>query len=111
MIRLSGDAGGSSLYFHQNTYTPKGDKLIFDTRAGIAVVDISKLGQEVVGTAHPTAEPVKPEVVVPERAGHRHGMADAGCLLPKGRDAVCDERRDQANAGADDGPWLGDQRG
>jgi oligogalacturonide lyase len=61
VIRLSGDEGGSSLYFHQNTYTPKGDKLIFDTRAGIAVVDIGKLGQETVGTAHPT-----PEVVVPE---------------------------------------------
>jgi oligogalacturonide lyase len=55
VIRLSGDEGGSSLYFHQNTYTPKGDKLIFDTRAGIAAVDLTKLGQE----------PVKPEVVVP----------------------------------------------
>src|SRR3954471_10187078 len=55
VIRLSGDEGGSSLYFHQNTYTPKGDKLIFDTRAGIAVVDISKLGQE----------PVQAEIVVP----------------------------------------------
>src|SRR5215475_9360363 len=55
VIRLSGDEGGSSLYFHQNTYTPKGDKLIFDTRAGIAAVDLTKLGQE----------PVTPEVVVP----------------------------------------------
>jgi oligogalacturonide lyase len=55
VIRLSGDEGGSSLYFHQNTYTPKGDKLIFDTRAGIAAVDLTKLGKE----------PVKPEIVVP----------------------------------------------
>src|SRR3954453_10809665 len=55
VIRLSGDEGGSSLYFHQNTYTPKGDKLIFDTRAGIAAVDLTKLGQE----------PVKPESFVP----------------------------------------------
>src|SRR5574339_270945 len=55
VIRLSGEEGGSSLYFHQNTYTPKGDKLIFDTRAGIAVVDLTKLGKS----------PVKPEVVVP----------------------------------------------
>jgi len=55
VIRLSGDGGGSSLYFHQNAYTPKGDKLIFDTRAGIAVVDLTKLGKE----------PVKPAVVVP----------------------------------------------
>jgi oligogalacturonide lyase len=55
IIRLSGDEGGSSLYFHQNSYTPKGDKLIFDTRAGIAAVELTRLGQE----------PVKPEVVVP----------------------------------------------
>src|SRR5207244_1025729 len=55
VIRLSGDEGGSSLYFHQNTYTPQGDKLIFDTRAGIAAIDLTKLGKE----------PVKAEVVVP----------------------------------------------
>ena len=55
VLRLSGDGGGSSLYFHQNTYTPKGDKLIFDTRAGIAAIDLTKLGKE----------PVKAEVVVP----------------------------------------------
>jgi oligogalacturonide lyase len=56
VIRLSSDTGGSSLYFHQNQYTPKGDKLIFDTRAGIAVIDLKKLGKE----------SVKPEVVVPD---------------------------------------------
>jgi oligogalacturonide lyase len=56
VLRLSGDGGGSSLYFHQNTYTPKGDKLIFDTAAGIAAIDVTKLGKE----------PVKPELVVPE---------------------------------------------
>src|SRR5262245_52541278 len=55
VIRLSGDEGGSSLYFHQNTYTPKGDKLIFDTRAGIVAVDLTKLGKE----------PVNADVVVP----------------------------------------------
>ena len=55
VIRLSGDGGGSSLYFHQNTYTPKGDKLVFDTRAGIAAVDLTKLGKG----------PVTAEVVVP----------------------------------------------
>ena len=56
VIQLSGDEGGSSLYFHQNTYTPKGDKLIFDTRAGIAVIDLTQLGKQ----------PVNAEVVVPE---------------------------------------------
>jgi oligogalacturonide lyase len=56
VIRLSGDGGGSSLYFHQNAYTPKGDKFIFDTRAGIAAIDLTKLGKEAI----------KEEVVVPE---------------------------------------------
>jgi oligogalacturonide lyase len=55
VIRLSGDEGGSSLYFHQNTYTPKGDKVVFNTRAGIAAVDLTKLGNG----------PVKREIVVP----------------------------------------------
>jgi oligogalacturonide lyase len=55
VIRLSGDGGGSSLYFHQNSYTPKGDKFVFNTNGGIAVVDLTKLGKETV----------KPEVVLP----------------------------------------------
>jgi len=55
VIRLSGDDGGSSLYFHQNTYTPKGDKLVFNARGNIVAVDLTKLGKE----------PVKPEIVVP----------------------------------------------
>jgi oligogalacturonide lyase len=55
VIRLSGDGGGSSLYFHQNAYTPKGDKFVFNTRAGIAAVDLTRLGKG----------PVTAEVVVP----------------------------------------------
>ena len=55
IIRLSGDEGGSSQYFHQNSYTPEGDKLIFDTRAGIVAVDLTKLG----------AQPPQPELIVP----------------------------------------------
>jgi oligogalacturonide lyase len=54
VIRLTDDRGGQSLYFHQNTYTPRGDKLFIDTPAGIATIDLTKLGKE----------PVKPEVVV-----------------------------------------------
>src|SRR5207253_4099310 len=54
VIRLSDERGGTSLYFHQNTYTPEGDKLIFNTKGGIAVVDVTKL----------SAGPPKVEVVV-----------------------------------------------
>ena len=56
VIRLTGDGGGSSLYFHQNSFTPKGDKLIFNVKEGIAAVDLTKLGEG----------PTKAEVVVPD---------------------------------------------
>ena len=55
ILRLSGDGGGSSLYFHQNAYTPKGDRFVFNTTAGIAAIDLTKLGKA----------PVTSEVVVP----------------------------------------------
>jgi oligogalacturonide lyase len=44
IIRLSSRGGSSSLYFHQNSYTPGGDKLIFDTPEGIGAVDLKTLG-------------------------------------------------------------------
>ena len=46
VIRLSPDTGGGSLYFHQQAYTPEGDKVILRTREGIMAVDISRLGRE-----------------------------------------------------------------
>ncbi len=55
VIRLSTEPGSSSLYFHQNTYTPEGDRLVFNTRAGIAAVDLTTLG----------VKPPKVELVVP----------------------------------------------
>jgi oligogalacturonide lyase len=45
VIRLSDVPGSSTLYFHDNAYTEKGDKLIFNVPNGIALVDITKLGQ------------------------------------------------------------------
>jgi oligogalacturonide lyase len=44
IIRLSPDEGGSSLYFHQHSYTPEGDKIIIHTRSGLATVDLKALG-------------------------------------------------------------------
>ena len=34
VVRLSDVAGSASLYFHQNAYTPEGDKLLIDTPGG-----------------------------------------------------------------------------
>ena len=50
VIRLSPDEGGSSLYFHQRSYTPEGDKIILHTRGSgpgggnLATVDLTTLG-------------------------------------------------------------------
>ena len=44
IIRLSPDEGGSSLYFHQRSYTPEGDKIIINTDEGITSVDLTTLG-------------------------------------------------------------------
>jgi oligogalacturonide lyase len=55
-VQLSAEPGSGTLYFHQNTYTPEGDKLIFNTPAGIAVVDVKAIGT-------PAG---KPEIAVPD---------------------------------------------
>jgi oligogalacturonide lyase len=57
IIRLSVQGGSSSLYFHQNSYTPEGDKLIFDTPEGIGAVDLKTLG----------TKPPKVDIVVTNR--------------------------------------------
>ena len=44
VVQLSEMPGSGTLYFHQNTYTPSGDKLIFNTPAGIAEVDVKSIG-------------------------------------------------------------------
>lgn len=54
VIRLSPDTGGGSLYFHQRSFTPEGDKVVLRTREGIVAVDLSALG----------SRPVKPELVL-----------------------------------------------
>jgi oligogalacturonide lyase len=46
VIRLTGEAGGSSFYFHQNAYTAAGDKLAISSRGGFAVIDLTTLGKK-----------------------------------------------------------------
>src|SRR5262249_58126269 len=45
VVRLTDDAGGSTLYFHDNAFSPEGDKLMFTTPRGMAVVGVAKIGQ------------------------------------------------------------------
>src|SRR5436190_15665330 len=40
VVRLSNEPGSASLYFHQNAYTPDGEKLIITTPTGLATVNL-----------------------------------------------------------------------
>jgi oligogalacturonide lyase len=44
VVRLTDDAGGSTLYFHDNAFSPEGDTLMFNTPAGVAVLDVKAIG-------------------------------------------------------------------
>jgi hypothetical protein len=44
-VRLSDGAGGSTPCFHDNAFSPEGDKLMFNTPNDIAVVDVAKIGR------------------------------------------------------------------
>ena len=44
VVRLTGDAGGSTLYFHDNAFSPQGDKLMVNTPDGIAIGDVAAIG-------------------------------------------------------------------
>src|ERR1044072_3119834 len=40
VVRLSDEPGSQSLYFHQNAYTPDGQKLIITTPSGLSTIDL-----------------------------------------------------------------------
>src|SRR3989442_14993970 len=40
VIRLSDEPGSASLYFHQNAYTPDGERLIITTPAGLSAINL-----------------------------------------------------------------------
>src|ERR1044072_4619261 len=41
VVRLSQEPGTASLYFHQNSYSPDGKKLVVTTSDGIATIDLT----------------------------------------------------------------------
>jgi hypothetical protein len=59
VIRLSAEPGSQTLYFHDNAYTPEGDKYVFSSPSGIMLVDLGTLGRL----------PPKPELIVPDAGG------------------------------------------
>ena len=48
IVRLSQEPGSASLYFHQNAYTPQGDKLIISTPGGLSTVNLKTREVELV---------------------------------------------------------------
>jgi len=48
VVRLSKEPGSMSLYFHQNAYTPQGDKLIISTPGGLSAVNLKTREIELV---------------------------------------------------------------
>jgi oligogalacturonide lyase len=59
-VRLTDAPGSSTLYFHDNAFSPEGDKLLFNTPNGIAVVDVAKIG----------SPDLKPDIVAQGRGGY-----------------------------------------
>jgi len=84
VIRLSDEPNSQSLYFHYNSYTPEGDKMIFGAPSGIYTVDLTTLGQ---GTPHvewivdgrsPAAAAPAPDAAAPAASGGRGGRGAGG---------------------------------
>src|SRR5829696_7459785 len=44
IVRLTDETGGSTLYFHDNAFSPAGDTLIVNTPGGIARGDVAAIG-------------------------------------------------------------------
>jgi oligogalacturonide lyase len=59
VVRLTDSPGASTLYFHDNAFSPEGDKLMINTPTGVAVIDVAKIGTDVA----------KPNIVAPARRG------------------------------------------
>ena len=59
VIRISSEPGSQTLYFHDNAYSPEGDRYVFSSPSGIMLLDLTTLGKQ----------PPRPELVVPAAGG------------------------------------------
>src|SRR6476469_3496532 len=59
VIRVSSEAGSQTLYFHDNAYSPEGDRCVCSSPSGIMMVKLATLG----------AETPTPELIVPNGVG------------------------------------------
>ncbi|MDB4889769.1 MAG: hypothetical protein JWL61_1624, partial [Gemmatimonadetes bacterium] len=80
VVRLSSEPGSQTLYFHDNAYSPDGDKYVFSSPSGIMLLDVTTLG----------AQPPKPVLIVP---------GGSGAYFARRSREVYFTRRDAASAG------------
>src|SRR5713101_4907885 len=48
VVRLSDEPGSASLYFHQNSYTPDGERLLITTPTGLSTINLKTRAIETV---------------------------------------------------------------
>lgn len=70
IIRLSQEPGSASLYFHQNPYTPDGQKLIITTPTGLSAVNLKTRGVEKVVDGRVNV------IIVGKKTGHVYYVKD-----------------------------------
>ena len=88
VVRVSDDPGSATLYFHDNAFSATGDRMMFQTSKGIAVVDVGRIGN--AGT--------RIEIVAPEARG--------GYFARRGRDIYLSGRAGNSGGGRDGGPVM-----
>ena len=59
VVRLSSEPGSQTLYFHDNAYSPSGDRFVFSSPSGIMMIDLTTLG----------TQPPRAELIVPNGVG------------------------------------------
>ena len=95
IIRLSVEPGSQTLYFHDNAYSPEGDKFVFSSPSGIMLLDLTRLG----------SEPPVPELVVPNAGGAYMARHSREVYFTRGG-----SRRAAAPSAAADAPALPPER-
>src|SRR6266849_6490704 len=83
VIRLSDEPGSASLYFHQNPYTPDGQKLIITTPNGLSAINLKTRAIEKIDEGRCDSSPsVRPLVKLRRFCAERTGTTTSSSRLP-----------------------------
>jgi oligogalacturonide lyase len=85
IVRLTDQPGSSTLYFHDNTFSAAGDRLMVRTPKGIAIADVAKIGKP----------DFKLETISPARGGY---------FARRGRDIYLSAGAGNSGGGRGEGP-------